>query len=153
MRILGLDPGLARTGFGILDTGNPQSFVRCGCITTPPNRTVSDRLAILGNDLNQLITATNPDIAAVEEIYFGTNTKTAIMTAQAWGVTLFILRQHNIQVKTVTPLQVKSRLCGFGRATKQQVQAVVTARLKLSKPPQPDDAADGLAIALCLAET
>lgn len=152
MIILGLDPGLARTGFGVLDTNKKNLFVRCGCITTPATQTIADRLSILGQDLAALIAATKPDRAIVEEIFFGNNKKTAMITAQARGVALYILREHHISIRSITPLQIKSRLCGFGQATKQQVQKMVVARLGLTTTPQPDDAADGLAAALCAIE-
>lgn len=151
MIILGLDPGIARTGFGVLDTSKPELFVRCGCLTTPQHQSLEDRLALLGNDLAILLTETKPDLAVVEHIFFGANKKTALLTAQARGVLLYVLRQHHVTVEALTPLQIKSRLTGYGAAKKEQIQAVVTQQLNLTTVPQPDDAADALAAALCFA--
>ncbi|MEX1997389.1 MAG: crossover junction endodeoxyribonuclease RuvC [Candidatus Andersenbacteria bacterium] len=152
MVILGLDPGIARTGFGVINTTVAQSFVRCGCLTTPSHEATPDRLWTIGQDLTTLLTTYKPDHAVVETVFFGANSKTAIITAQTSGVLLYILRQHRIPVHTLTPLQIKSRLTGYGAADKQQVQTLVTRRLKLPTVPQPDDAADALAAALCLTE-
>lgn len=149
MVILGLDPGLARTGFGVVDMGRQPQYIRCGCLTTPRNLDLADRLSMLGQDLAALVEETHPQRAVVEEVYFGKNVKTAFMTAQARGVLLYVLRRHHIPVEHVTPLQVKSRLTGYGNADKQQVQRLVKERLNLSTAPEPDDAADALAAALC----
>lgn len=152
MIILGLDPGIGRTGFGLLDTASHEVYLRSGCLTTPPTDTLADRLLALGTDLAQLLLEHRPDQAVIEDIFFGTNTKTAMATAHARGVLLYVLRAHRVPVHSLTPLQIKSRLVGHGRAAKQQVQAVVALRLKLTEPPRPDDAADALAAALCLAD-
>lgn len=152
MVILGLDPGIARTGFGIIAPNTAQSFIRCGCLTTPSTQALEDRLFTIGQDLEALIANHHPDLAVIEEIFFGANTSTAMTTAQTRGVLLYVLRQHHIPVYSLTPLQIKSRLTGYGAASKQQVQTVVTQRLHLTELPQPDDAADALAAALCIAE-
>lgn len=153
MTILGLDPGLARTGFGAVTIKNRQPhFLRCGCLTTPASMSMEERLATLGADLEQLIADVKPDLAVVEQVFFGKNAKTAMLTAQARGVLMYVLRQHLIPVETLTPLQIKSRLSGYGGADKHQIQQVVTARLNLSEAPQPDDAADALAAALCASQ-
>lgn len=151
MIILGLDPGLGRTGFGILDTNSPALFVRCGRLTTSPQDSLADRLYRLGKDLCTLTSAQRPGLAVVEDIFFGKNSKTAIQTAAVRGMLLYVLRTQRIPVYTLTPLQIKSRLTGYGQAPKQQIQTVVTRRLRLTTPP-PDDAADALAAALCLAD-
>lgn len=150
MVILGLDPGIARTGFGIIDTSAPNLYVRCGCITTPQHLSPEERLLMLGNDVAQLIRDYQPEKAVVEQIFFGNNAKTAIVTAQARGVILYILQQYNIPITSLTPLQIKSRLSGYGAASKEQIQTLVTKLLKLSAVPQPDDAADALAAALSI---
>lgn len=152
MIILGLDPGLGRTGFGLISQsrGNIPVFLRAGCLTTPASLSTEDRLTALGNDLATLIADTHPDHAAVEQVFFGANAKTAMATAQARGVLIYVLRQHNIPVETLTPLQIKSRLSGYGAADKHQVQHLVRQRLGLTTVPQPDDAADALAAALSL---
>lgn len=151
MIILGLDPGIARTGFGVIDTSKPQQFVRCGILATHPPNTDEDRILTLGQDLEELLGQTKPDIAVVEQIFFGKNHKTAIQTAQVRGMLLYILRKHHITIESLTPLQIKSRLTGYGAATKVQIQSVVRQQLRLDSLPQPDDAADALAAALCIA--
>lgn len=152
MIILGLDPGIARTGFAVIDTRRPGLLLQCGCLTTAAGRPLSDRLLTLANDLAALLRTHRPQHAAIEEVFFGTNTTTAIATAQARGVLLYLLGRARIPITPLTPLQIKSHLTGYGRASKQQVQAVIAQRLKLSCPPQPDDAADALAAALCAAD-
>ncbi len=151
MIILGLDPGIARTGYGVLDTAESNLFVRCGCLTTSKAMPVEDRLHMLAEDLTLLIKETRPDLAVVEQIFFGANRKTGMLTAQARGVLLYVLRQHHITIETLTPLQIKSRLTGYGTAKKEQIQSVVQQQLHLSTAPEPDDAADALAAALCFA--
>ena len=149
MIVLGIDPGLARTGFGIIDT-NQEQLVRCGCLTTEPSQSTADRLLTIGQDLDTLIKATNPNVAVVESILFGKNAKTAMITAETRGTIIYVLRQHHIAVQSLTPLQIKSRLTGYGAADKHQVQEVVARRLHLKEAPQPDDASDAVAAALCL---
>jgi crossover junction endodeoxyribonuclease RuvC len=153
MIILGLDPGTARTGFGIINTSAPGLFVRCGCITTPEGLSEEERLSILAQDLQELIREHHPDQAVVEQIFFGTNVKTAVRVAQARGVIIHTLHTNHIPITSLTPLQIKSRLTGYGAASKHQIQTVVTSYLKLSAVPQPDDAADALAAALSIAGT
>ena len=151
MIILGLDPGIGRTGFGVIDTNSSPRFIRCGCITTPAIFSVEDRLHQLGQDLHHLLVEFRPERAVVEQIFFGKNRQTAILTAQARGVLLYVLREHHVTVESLTPLQIKSRLTGYGAATKTQIQSVVRQQLNLDRIPEPDDAADALAAALCLA--
>jgi crossover junction endodeoxyribonuclease RuvC len=152
MVIIGLDPGLARTGFGAIDTERANPYLRCGCLTTPAGQGVAERLQSIGQDLTTLIAEIKPQLAVVETVFFGTNAKTAMLTAETRGVLLYVLRQNNIPVRSLTPLQIKSRLTGYGQADKHQVQHLVTRRLHLTVPPQPDDAADALAAALCVAD-
>jgi crossover junction endodeoxyribonuclease RuvC len=152
MVIIGLDPGLARTGFGAIDTQRQSPFLRCGCLTTPSSSSIPDRLHSIGQDLSLLLTEIKPNLAVVETVFFGNNSKTAMQTAETRGVLLYILRQHTIPVHSLTPLQIKSRLTGYGQADKHQVQRLVTRRLQLTTIPHPDDAADALAAALCWAD-
>jgi len=149
MIILGLDPGIARTGFGILDSSKPQLYVNCGCLTTSKEEEPAARLLQIGQDTITLIRKYKPDTAVVEDIFFNTNTSTAILTAQTRGVLLYVLQEHHVRITSLTPLQIKSRLTGFGRADKKQVQSMISRRLNLACAPQPDDAADALAAALC----
>lgn len=152
MIVLGLDPGIARTGFGILDTSQTQPYISCGCLTTRPQKNAAARLLQIGQDTTSLIIKYKPDMAVIEEIFFNTNTTTAILTAQARGVLLYILQKYNIHTTSLTPLQIKSQLTGYGRADKKQVQSIIQQRLGLSSAPQPDDAADALAAALCVVD-
>ncbi|HBE90173.1 MAG: crossover junction endodeoxyribonuclease RuvC [Candidatus Andersenbacteria bacterium RIFCSPHIGHO2_12_FULL_46_9] len=152
MIILGLDPGLARTGYGLLNTKQSQIFVSCGCLTTKPILSTADRLLQLGQDLSVLIKQYRPDVAVIEQIFFNTNTSTAMLTAQARGVFSYLLRFHHVPVYSLTPLQIKSQITGFGHADKKQVQQAIQGRLHLNNLPQPDDAADALAAALCLVD-
>lgn len=152
MVVLGLDPGIARTGFGLINTEREPLFIRCGCLTTPAHDAEADRLESIGRDLVTLIATHRPDAAVVETVFFGNNAKTAMRTAETRGVLLYVLRQHHIPVHSLTPLQIKSRLTGYGAADKRQVQHVITQRLHLTTPPEPDDAADALAAALCIAD-
>lgn len=149
MIILGLDPGIARTGFGVLDAAAKNMFVRCGCIVTDDHLPLPERLTQLALDLTKLLRDARPDLAVVEQIFFGTNRKTAFATAQARGVILHIVHSHHVPIESLTPLQIKSRLTGFGAADKQQVQNMVRSQLRLTRAPQSDDAADALAAALC----
>ena len=148
MFILGLDPGIARTGFGVVDAAT-SSYVSCGCLTTPAGLSEPDRLEMLGSDLTALLERFRPERAVVETVLFGNNAKTAMQTAEVRGVLCYVLRQHRVAVHSLTPLQIKSRLTGYGAAEKQQIQQVVQQRLSLDAVPQPDDAADALAAALC----
>ena len=149
MIILGLDPGIARTGYGVVDTSKQATFIRCGCITTLPAYPIEERLAIIATDVSSIIDETHPDIAVVEEIFFGANKKTAMATAHVRGVLLYILASQNISIQSLTPLQIKSRLTGYGAASKEQIQRAVVGQLHLTAIPKPDDAADALAAALC----
>ena len=149
MIILGLDPGIGRTGFGVIDTSRQNVYVRCGCLTTPAHMDHADRLELLGKELAELIAIHQPDQSVVEEVFFGKNHKTAMQTAAARGVLLYILRTHHIPISSLTPLQIKSRLTGYGTAPKEQIQRVIQNQLHLDQMPQPDDAADALAAALC----
>lgn len=149
MIILGLDPGIARTGYGIINTDAPFQFVTCGCITTLPIYPLEERLDIIAQDVTSLVDTYNPDIGVVEEIFFGRNTTTAMKTAHVRGVLLQILHARHITVQELTPLQIKSRLTGYGAATKTQIQNMIKQQLRLTSIPQPDDAADALAAALC----
>lgn len=152
MIVIGLDPGIARTGFGIINTDRSPMFVRCGCLTTPAGEPSADRLRSIGQDLETLIAEHRPELAVVEMVLFGNNAKTAMLTAETRGVLLYVLRKNQIPVQSLTPLQIKSRLTGYGAADKHQVQQLVTQRLNLSNVPEPDDAADALAAALCHVE-
>jgi crossover junction endodeoxyribonuclease RuvC len=150
MRIIGIDPGTATTGFGVVDIikGKPV-FVDAGVITTPPGGPMSDRLVTLYDELTQVIAENKPDQAAVELLYFSANVTTGISVGQARGVVLLALAQAGMSVPgEYTPMQVKMGVTGYGGAKKPQVQEMVKMILGLSVIPKPDDAADALAVAL-----
>lgn len=149
MTILGIDPGTATTGFGaIRKTNGKLSVVDYGVIATSDKLVMQDRLKIIFDDLNQVIKTTKPDQLVVEKLFFATNSKTAISVGQARGVVLLVAAQNNLPIAEYTPLQVKQAITGFGQATKKQVQHMVKNILSLKTIPEPDDAADALAIAI-----
>jgi crossover junction endodeoxyribonuclease RuvC len=150
MIILGIDPGTATTGYGLIEekTGN-LSLVDYGVILTKPDKTLEQRLEILYDQLSDIIDEYNPDEIAVEELFFSNNVKTAMSVGQARGVILLAAQKAGIPMSEYTPNQVKNGICGHGAADKKQVQKMVQMLLKLTETPQPDDAADALAIAIC----
>nr|WP_075573589.1 crossover junction endodeoxyribonuclease RuvC [Ezakiella massiliensis] len=151
MRILGLDPGLAILGFGIIDEeGNKLKLVDYGIINSEPDITFPERLKLLYDDLDFLINRYKPDIVAVEELFYNRNATTAIKVAQARGIQVLCCQQHDLPLYEFTPLQVKQTITGYGRADKKQVQLMVKNLLNMDHMPQPDDAADAIAIAICL---
>ncbi len=154
MRILGIDPGLATIGWGVIDVINgklkPISF---GVILTPKDKTLPDRLMIIEEDLKSLINKFKPDEIAIEELFFNDNTKTAINVAHARGVILITCSKNCAKLYEYTPLQIKQALTGYGRAEKRQIQEMTKTFLNLPKIPKPDDAADALAVALTHSQT
>lgn len=150
MRIMGIDPGLAIVGFGVVDTCKRQmKAVDYGTIQTESKLEYTNRLLCVANSLEQLLNTYQPDVVAVEELFFNKNTKTAFAVAQARGVILLTVLKKGIPLYEYTPLQVKQGVVGYGRATKVQVQLMVKTLLGLKEKPKPDDAADGLAVAIC----
>jgi len=154
MRILGIDPGVATVGFGVVDAGgHMQSLVTCGVVSTSPGTSLSSRLDLIYNDIMQLISEFKPDAMAVEELFFNTNLKTGISVAHARGVILLAGHRAMLPVYEYTPLQVKQAVVGYGRAEKKQVIDMVRRILALESAPRPDDAADAIAVALCHARS
>ena len=150
MRILGIDPGYATVGYGIVDWDKGRfSLVGYGAITTKPGIDLSLRLCEIHTDLTKLIEQFQPDEVAIEELFFNTNVKTAIQVGQARGVLIQCCASMGKVPAEYTPLQVKQAVVGYGRAEKKQVMEMTRAILKLEKMPRPDDAADALAIAIC----
>jgi crossover junction endodeoxyribonuclease RuvC len=150
--ILGLDPGTATTGFGVVKEERGEiSLVDCGYITTPSADSASDRLLMIGRAVEKLLKTYRPDIVAVEKLFFAKNQTTAMSVSQSRGVILASIARQQLPLLEYTPLQVKQTITGYGKADKQQVQRMVKALLKLEQVPQPDDAADALAIAICAA--
>ena len=154
MIILGIDPGIATVGFGVVSSENGKPVcVDFGIISTPKTDSISKRLFTVSEGLTALIRKFKPDAVAVEELFFNNNQKTAIMVAEARGVILCTAVREQCDLYEYTPLQIKQGLTGYGRADKQQMQQMVKILLKLSTIPKPDDAADALAVALCHAQT
>lgn len=154
MRILGIDPGYAIVGFGILEAqqGRPR-LLRCGAINTPAGMPMPRRLVQIQEDLETLIHTFAPDVMAVEELYFNTNVTTGIGVAQARGVILMTAAKLGVEIFTYTPSQVKQAVVGYGKAEKRQVMEMTRRLLDLAAVPKPDDAADAVAIALCHARS
>lgn len=153
-RILGIDPGIAITGFGILEKSSRSlSVVSCGCIRTLETFPDTTRLHMLAQDLESIVREFSPDCASVEKLFVFHNLRSVIHVSQARGVILECLERLHISVFEYTPLQVKQAMTGYGRAKKDQVQRQVKTVLGLKSIPQPDDVADALAIACCHAQT
>lgn len=154
MVIMGIDPGYAIVGFGIVDYKNNKfDLLSYGAITTEAKTDFSDRLIRIYEGVDSLIKKYRPDAIAIERLYFTTNQKTAIDVAQARGGILLAARQNLINVSEYTPLQVKGAVVGYGKAEKKQVMEMTRVMLGLKEYPKPDDAADALAVAICRAHS
>ncbi len=154
MIILGIDPGTATTGYGVLKSEkNVLSIIDFGCIYTDKKLEMPDRLDLGAENLGDIIKKYKPQVMAVEELFFFKNAKTVISVGQARGVVLFVGKNMKLKIFEYTPLQVKQAVVGYGRAEKKQVQAMVKAILGLKSIPKPDDAADALAVAICCASS
>lgn len=154
MRILGIDPGLAIVGWGVVDyAGSRFRTVAYGSIQTPAGMRTEERLASIFDGMNELLDKYHPDEMAVEELFFNTNITTGIRVAEARGVILTAAEKKGIRMQEYTPLQVKQSVVGYGRAEKKQVITMVTMLLGLKETPKPDDTADALAIAICHAHS
>jgi len=154
MRILGIDPGIAIVGWGIIDYDRVRAkVVDYGAITTGPEMRTEARITEVFRQMQTIIQVHKPDAVSVEELFFNTNQKTGIIVAEARGVLLLAASLAGIPIFEYTPLQIKSAVVGYGRADKKQVITMVTMLLKLDKPPKPDDTADALAAALCHAHS
>lgn len=154
MRILGIDPGYAIMGYGILDfNGNRFQTVDYGSIETEAHTPMPLRLRQLYDGLNEVIQRYKPEEASIEELFFNSNTTTAIKVGEARGVALLACEQNGLTVAEYTPLQIKQALVGYGRAEKKQVQNMVKVILNLPEVPKPDDTADAVAAAICHAHS
>ena len=154
MIVLGLDPGYATVGYGVIDHKSGSSrLIAYGAVTTAPGLPLACRLSEIYNDVVTLIETYKPDSACVEELFFNTNVKTAIQVGHARGVILLACQQCGVEPAEYTPLQVKQAVVGYGRAEKRQVMEMVRIMLNLDAIPKPDDAADALAIAICHAHS
>lgn len=153
-KILGIDPGFATIGFGLIasDRGSVQ-MLRYGAITTPAGMDFPQRLQLIYDDMTQLLEFLKPDAVSIEELFFNTNITTGIQVAHGRGVILLACTKYGVPIFEYTPLQVKQAVAGYGRAEKRQVMDMTKRLLHLEKIPRPDDAADGLALALCHARS
>jgi crossover junction endodeoxyribonuclease RuvC len=149
MRIIGFDPGTATTGYGVIDVEDGEMHVVAwGVIRTGPRRPMAQRLVKIHTEVGALLEAYNPDAAGVEELFFGNNTTTAMTVSQARGVLLLALAQAGLTPGEYSPPKIKNAVVGYGGADKAQVQLMVRHLLELEETPRPDDAADGLAVAI-----
>ena len=154
MVILGIDPGYAIVGYGVVNyVNNNFKPITFGAVTTPAGMDFPQRLDIIFNGITELIEKTKPDALSIEKLYFNTNTTTAIDVAQARGVIVLAARRCGVPIFEYTPLQVKQAVTGYGRAEKRQIIEMTKTILGLSKAPKPDDTADALALAICHAHT
>lgn len=150
MIILGIDPGVATIGFGVIEASRQKNtLIQYGTITTPPGLPLSNRLLQISNDMEELIRTFRPDEMAVEELFFSTNITTGIAVAHGRGVILLSAEKLGLPVFEYTPMQVKQAVAGYGKAEKKQVMLMTQRLLHMNKIPYPDDAADALAIAIC----
>lgn len=154
MRIIGIDPGYAIVGFGVIEYEKSRfTTVNYGAITTPAGIDFNRRLEIIYADTCQILDSYKPESLAIEKLYFQNNQKTAIDVAEARGVILLAAAQRHIEIHEYTPLEVKKSITGYGKAVKKQVQEMTRRVLHLNEIPKPDDTADALAIAVCHAHT
>lgn len=150
MLVLGIDPGTAITGYGLVrETEEGLALVDCGVITTQAGQPLPARLQAIYRGLAEIAGQHRPDAAAVEELFFSRNARTALSVGHARGVTLLALAEAGLPIYEYKPLQIKQAIAGYGAADKQQVQQMVTMLLNLDAAPQPDDAADAVAVAVC----
>ncbi len=153
MIILGIDPGYAIIGYGVIDTTKSNMVLDYGAITTPKEDSLPIRLEAIESSLKFLFDKFKPDVVAIEELFYFKNQKTVIQVAQARGVIILACQKYCGNIYEYTPLQIKQALTGQGRAEKAQVQYMVKAILGLNSIPKPDDAADALAVAICHSQT
>jgi crossover junction endodeoxyribonuclease RuvC len=150
MRVLGIDCGSRVTGFGVIDSdGADCFFVRCGVIRSKPSDSMATRLKRIYSGIVEVIRELQPDAAAVETLFYATNVQSALKLGHVRGVSMFAAAEANLPIYEYSPLEVKSAVTGYGRAEKPQVQQMVRALLKLTMAPQPYDASDALAVAIC----
>lgn len=149
MRILGIDPGIGRCGWSIVENnGQKLTSKHFGCIETFNDKKIEERLEVVYKEISGLIKKYSPDVMAIEELFFGNNTKTAFMVGEARGVILLCASQSNLAVSIYNPLSIKIALTGYGKAQKAQVGQMVKVLLKLKSIPKPDDTTDALAVAI-----
>ncbi len=154
MRIIGIDPGTAITGWGVVEgDGQQLQMVACGVVTTPAHTPLPSRLQTIYHSLTDIISAQQPESAAIEELFFSRNVTTALSVGHGRGVAMLALANANLPITEYKPLEVKQAVTGHGGADKQQMQQMVKLLLNLAEAPRPDDAADALAVAICHAHS
>ncbi|MBT9139864.1 MAG: Crossover junction endodeoxyribonuclease RuvC [Dehalococcoidia bacterium] len=154
MRIIGVDPGIATTGYGFVESdGNRSIMLAFGCVITAPDLATPARLELVYRGLTEVVEKFRPDVMVVEKLFFAKNCKSVMQVGEARGVALLVGQLAMLSVFEYTPLQIKQAVVGYGRAEKSQVQQMVKVLLGLPTIPRPDDAADALAVALCHAHT
>jgi len=154
VKVLGVDPGTAATGYGLVERKGDRLYASaCGVIYTPSDLESSSRLLRIYLELREIIQQYQPEVVAVEQVFFNRNTKSALAVGQARGIVLLLAAYSGLKVEEFTPLQIKSAVAGYGKADKRQVQAMVSAILGLGALPRPDHASDALATAICCANT
>ncbi|HSB07897.1 MAG TPA: crossover junction endodeoxyribonuclease RuvC [Blastocatellia bacterium] len=154
MRVMGVDPGSETTGYGVIDSdGRRYELIECAGVRTMSNLPFAERLLVISKRLEEVMERLAPQACAVEETFYAANVKTALKLGHVRGVILLAAARAGIEVFEYSPLEIKSALVGYGRADKQQVQEMVRLLLKLKEPPQPLDASDALAVAICHANT
>ncbi len=152
MRILGIDPGTGRLGFGVIDVYKGKlTFVDAGIVTTPAHTPTNERLEDIFDSITGIISELKPDVMAIEKLFFARNVTTAMSVAEARGVVLLAGQKAKIPIEEYTPLQIKQSITGYGKADKKQMQEMVRLQLGLKTVPKPDDAADALAAAIMCA--
>jgi crossover junction endodeoxyribonuclease RuvC len=147
--VLGIDPGTAITGYGLVEQGDELELIACGAITTPAGMPLPERLLAIHNQLGELIRTYRPEAVAVEELFFSKNVRTAMSVGHARGVILLTAAEAGLPIYQYKPSEVKQAVAGYGAATKDQMQEMVRLLLDLETVPTPDDAADAIAIAVC----
>lgn len=154
MKILGIDPGFATIGFGLVDSqGGQVKMLQYGTINTTPDMEFPQRLVTVFDDMTQLLAAYAPDVVAIEQLFWGTNVTTGIHVSHARGVLVLAIAQSGIPMFEYTPMQIKQAVAGYGKAEKRQVMDMTRRLLKMNEIPRPDDAADALAVAICHGRT
>ncbi|MEK7672995.1 MAG: crossover junction endodeoxyribonuclease RuvC [Patescibacteria group bacterium] len=154
MRIIGIDPGVAIVGFSIIEKQNGKiTLLDYGCIRTAAGLAKNIRLHQISQDLKELVQKWQPEMASIEKLFFQTNVKTAMSVAEARGVIINTFTENGLELAEYTPLEIKMAVCGYGKADKKMVQQMVKMILNLKEVPQPDDAADAIAVGLCLANS
>jgi crossover junction endodeoxyribonuclease RuvC len=151
LKVLGVDPGTAATGYGVVvkGDGGAVSLVECGVIRTQADDPLPARLRAISEGLTDVLQRHGPDVVAVESVFYGKNVKTTVMLGQTRGAILLTVAQHDLDVVGYSPAEIKNAMVGTGNATKEQVQFMVKKLLRLKEAPSPNDAADGVAVALC----